>query len=1111
MLRVRTHQMIVVSCICLLSLTGRPCLGQLITGDILGTIRDSTGAVVPAATVTLFAVDTGLQRESTSDDAGNYFFAQLKPGHYNVQASKQGFQTTTITNVELLVTQRPRVDITLQVGAVTQKVEVSAGGVQLLETQTSDMGQVIQEQPIVGLPLNGRNFITLAYLAVGVESTMNYSAAVPWVGQNDITISGVGMREGNTSYLVDGIETRSPRFGNVGLRPSIDAIQEFKVQIDNFSAEYGHSSVLVNTSLKQGSNVVHGSAFEFLRNSSLDANSFFSNLSAEPRTPFKQNNFGFSLGGPVELPKVYHGRDKTFFFINYEGLRSRQGLVAGTGLVPSAAQFAGNLADDSAGTGILPTSSALCQSNSSSPKCYNVIDPTTGLPFPGNVIPPGRFTTGSAAVAQKWLPYIPAPNVSGVAGTVPSFNYITSPIERNDMNQANARLDHSLSSKDQIYGSYSFEDRPHTVPGVMPLSGLDYPLRNQLLAISEVHIFTPNVVNVARFGYNRTKTFRESQTAGGSNYAQSDFGFTNTSTNAFDFGVPDASFSGFTGVGSLSEAIGATDGDYEFYDNVSIVHGRHNLKLGASYMHEKFWEITDFSGNPYFTFDGHFTGTGLGDFLLGDPFEAEASVGDSHQNLRSNFWAGYIQDDWRVRPTLTFNLGFRYEKTQTPFDVENRTQWFDPAIGAPVTSLSGGVRNGIVDPDWKGFGPRVGFAYNPGFAKDTVVRGSFGIFPATDSWNTLQLLVLGPAFYSTQTIYSDTTSPTISLANVFPAATLGGGTSSPSSINKTNRYPYVLEWDLNVQHTFRKDWLLSVGYIGNRGNKLEFWRNENQPSIDPTGLIPITERERWPNYSWINDAFNGGWSSYNGLTAQMEKRLSSGLYLLASYTYSHALNVGGSLDRASENMDFNVFDKQNTDYDQRQRLVVSYVYELPFGRGKKFLSGVSRPANHLLGGWKFNGIASFASGQFESPELSEDWLNVGLFTESRPNKVGNPYVANPTYLNWYTSSAYVAPGCPSVVVNFPYCGDGVTLGDHVEGNAGKRSLVQPGTNNWDIALLKDTRLRENFTVEFRAEFFNTWNHVQWGAPSATLDTTFGTINSLLVDPREIQFGLKFLW
>ncbi|HZO98803.1 MAG TPA: TonB-dependent receptor [Terriglobia bacterium] len=1086
----------------------RPCFSQVITGDILGTVQDSTGAVVPGAKITLTAVDTGIKLEGTSDESGNYLFAQLKPGHYSLQVSKEGFQTQTISDIELLVAQRPRVDVTLQVGQVTQTVEVSAGGVQLLETQTSAMGQVVQEKPIVELPLNGRNFMQLTLISAGVAPVgTGTSPATTWVGQSDITASVAGLRESNESFLVDGIESRNARFGSVGLRPSVDAIQEFKMQTSNFSAEFGRSSAIINTTIKSGTNSLHGTAFEFLRNSSLDANDFFFNKSGTPIPPFKQNNFGFSLGGPVVLPKVYHGQDKTFFFINYEGLRSRRGLT-GEALVPTRAQLAGNLADDSAGTGILPTDSPFCTSNPSSVKCVNVIDPTTGQPFPGNIIPTNRISP----FVQKWAQFVPTPNVGGLAGTVATFNYTASPVERNDMNQGNARLDHSLTSKDQLFGSFSFEDRPHIVPSAMPLAGVSYPLRNQLLALTETHIFSPTVVNVARFGYNRSKTFLVSQGALGPNYAKDVFGFQNTSANPFDFGVPQAGITNFSTIGSFSESIGALDEDYQFVDNLSIVRGGHSLKLGLNLIHEKFFQITDFGGIPSVSFNGRYTGAALGDFLLGDPYQATSSVGDSHQRLRSNWWSGYVQDDWRVKPNLTLNLGLRYEYAQTPYDIENRTQWFDPAIGTTVNSFRGGVRNGIVDPDWNNFAPRVGFAYTPSFSRNTVIRGSFGIFYATDNWNELQFLVIGPDFFVSRTLNSDPTRPTINLADLFPPVTLGSAANSnPFTIDKRNRTAYVQEWNFDIQHTFAKDWLFSVGYMGNTGQKLLQRRNENVPTFDPTGTISIKDREPWPQYSWILETYGGGWSSYNALTTQVEKRFSAGMYLLASYTWSHALDLGSTDDFSAASQDFKVYDRGNSSFDVRQRFVISYLYELPFGRGKRFLSGISGPLDRLVSGWNFNGITTFSTGQWKTPTLPYDWPNLGAFSQSRPDQIGNPYPANQTYQNWLTASAYVAPGCPSLVTNYPYCADGVTLGKHVEGNAGRTSLEMPGINNWDFAIIKNTAITEKLNLQFRAEFFNGWNHTQFGDANTSLGTTFGTISGLRINPREIQFAMKFLW
>ncbi len=1084
-------------------MTMRPGFGQLITGDILGTIQDSTGAVVPGAKVSLTAVDTGHRFEANSDASGGYIFAQLKPGHYKVQASKEGFRTENVSDIDLLVGQRPRVDITLQVGAVAQEIEVSAGGVQLLESQTSAIGEVMQERPVQELPLNGRNFMQLAVLSPGVAPVgTGVSPATIWVGQSNVTTSVSGLRESNESFLLDGIESRNARFGSVGLRPSPEAIQEFKMQTSNFSAEYGRSAAIINTTLKSGGNALHGSAYEFIRNSALDANNFFLNLAGAPKPQFQQNNFGFSLGGPVVLPHVYHGHDKTFLFINYEGIRSRHGIT-GEALVPSAAQMGGNLADDSAGIGIIPTDSPFCTSNSGSPKCFNVIDPTTGQPFPGNVIPEDRLDP----VAQKWRGFVPVPNVSGLAGGVqpPSFNYTNSTKNRNDMNQANFRLDHSLSSRDQLFGSYSFEDRPHFEPSAMPLQGTAFPLRNQLLAVTETHIFSPTVVNEARFGYNRSKTYQLSQAALGPNYASTLFGFTNTSNNPFDYGVPYAYVSGLSTIGSFAEAIGATDEDFQVVDNLSMVRGKHNVKLGVNFIHEKFYQITDFSGVPSFYFYGQYTGTTLGDLVLGDPYNAVTGVGDSHQNLRTNWWSGYLQDDWRVKPSLTLNMGLRYEHAQTPYDTENRTEWFDPAIAQVVTSQSGGVRNGIVDPNWHNIAPRVGLAYSPRYLKNTVFRSSFGIFYATDNWNELQFLVIGPPYFNVQNIYSDPVRPTISLEHLFPSALESGGTLQPDSVDKRNRTPYVQEWSFDMQHTFAKDWVLDVGFVGNVAQKLPQRRNENIGSPDPTGTIPLAEREPFPNVGVIVADYNGGWSSYSGMAVRAEKRLANGFYLLGAYTWSHAIDLGNTDENSLISSNFKTFDKGNGTFDVRQRMVLSYVYELPFGPGKHFLAGTSGALHRLVSGWQLNGITTFSTGQYETATLPLDWINLGgWFTASLPNRVGNAYPANQNYNNWLNINSFVVPGCPSYVP----CSNGI----HLEGNSGRNDLITPGINNWDFSVTKATRISERASLQFRAELFNGWNHTQFGPEnSSVVPGQFGRISNVRVSPREVQFALKLVF
>ena len=1088
----------------------RPAFSQSITGDILGTVQDASGAVVPGVKVTLTAVDTGTKFEATSDGGGNYLFAQLKPGHYSLQAAKEGFETATVSDIELLVGQRPRVDISLRVGAVTQTVEVSAGGVVQLETQTSSMNQITQQTAVQNLPIVNRNFLGLVALSAGVAPIgQGNSPASYWTGagSGNVTTSVAGLRESNESFIVDGIESRNARFGSANLRPSLDAIQEINVQTSNFSAEYGKSSAVINTTLKSGTNSLHGVAYDYVQNNIFNANDFFSNLDGLKTGRVRYNDFGATIGGPVVLPH-YNGRDKTFFFFSYEGLRNptQSNYQA---LDPSPAQLAGNLADNSAGTGFFPTTSPYCQSLPKSPHCVDVINPATKQPFPGNVIPTNMLDP----IAQEWLPFWPAPNLTSAPiptpGAFPVYNYAITAKGYVNFDQYNARVDHALTSRDQLWGAYTHDNRPTFAPGALPLSGSSWPLSDTLFTVTETHTFTPSIVNEARFGYNKGKTYLVGEGALTTNYA-AQFGFTNTSSNPFDFGVPDAGVADFSDPGSPGESIGALDQDYQWVDNLSIVHGTHNLKLGINYIHEKFYQITDFSGIPSFSFGALFSGNSLGDFLLGDPQNATASVGDSSQNLVSNFYAGFLQDNWRVSPSLTLNLGLRYEFGQTPFDTSSKTGWFDPSTQQVEYSRSGAVRNGIVDPDWNNFAPRVGFAYSPEFAKNTVVRGAFGMFYATDNWNELQFLVIQPDFYTTQTLNSDPTKPTLSLEHLFPAGTLGGGTTVPFSVDKRNRTPYVQQWDFDIQRSFSRNLFLDVGYMGNVGQKLPQRRNEDNPSFDPTGTIPIADRVPYPQFSWILLTYNGGWSSYNGLAVRLQKRFGSGMFLQAAYTYSHTLDLGNTDDFSFSQCCFKTLDKGNGDYDVRHRFVLSYVYDLPFGRGQKYLSGVSGAANRLVGGWQVSGVTTFSTGQWTTATLPVDWQVFGAFSTSVPDKVGNAYPANRTHSNWYNINSFVYPGCPVGVFspNATNCPNAV----HLQGNAGRHQLEVPGINNWDISVFKQIPITERFSAQLRAEFYNAWNHTQFSAPNNGLSPgSFGVIGGVLEPPRVIQLAFKFMY
>jgi hypothetical protein len=1085
--------------VCLVVCLGqtRLTLSQVITGNILGTVRDTSGAVIPGVKAVLTETTTGVQITTVTDSKGNYLFPLLKPARYSVTVSKEGFQSSTVSDIDLLVGQQPRVNFVLRVGRVSQRVTVSAGGVPLLDTQTSSAGQVIGERFITQLPTpigNGRSFLELAVTAPSVQPIQNgNSPASSWTGTGDVSVSVAGLRESDVSYLIDGIETRNARFGAANQQPSLDTIQEFKMQTDGFSAEYGHSAAVVNMTIKSGTNSFHGDAYEFLQNSAVNANAFFANEAHQPIPQLALNDFGATFGGPII-------RNKTFFFFGYEGERLHQGAF-NTALLPSTGQWSGDLADNSTGTGVFPTNSSFCQANPSSSKCVNVINPFTGQPFLGNVIPTSMLDPR----AQKWHAFSPTPNLASAVNstTLPVFNYSASPAGLLDYNKGTARVDETLTSKDHLYGSYVIEDVPHIAPGVLPLSGTTYPLRDQVASLTEDHIFSPTIVNEFRFGYNRGKTFLVGQGANGVNYA-AQFGYTNTSANPFDFGVPDAGITGFTGPGSPAESIGAIDQDFQFVDNLSIMHGNHDLEAGLSEIRERFFQITDFSGVPSFSFTGQFSGSSLGDMLLGIPDTASTSVGNSAQDLRTTFSAPYFEDDWRVRPNLTLNLGIRYEYANPPWDKFNHTEWFNPAIGQIQYSSLHQVRNGVINPDYDNVAPRLGLAWSPAFLKNTVIRAAGGLFYGTDNWNELQFMVIAPLYFSSQTLTSNPTTPTLSLENLFPVASPSTASSAPFSLDKYNQTPVIAEWNLDVQHRMGNNWMVGLDYMGNRGNELPQRTNLDAGAFDPSGTIPLDDRVPFPSLSYILWGYNGGWSSYNALIGRLQKRFSSGLDLMAGYTYSHCIDLGNTDDFTMAARDYNVYDKGNCDYNPPQRFTLSYVYNLPVGPGEHFLGGVSGLAGKLVSGWEVSGITTFQSGQFMSVYLPGNWMNIGSFTSAVPDKIGPTYPANRTLSDWLNINSFVFPGCPSDIP----CANG----DHVEGNAGRNQIEGPGYNYWNISAMKETPINERFSLEFRAEFYNAFNHPNFSPPNNTLiPGEFGIISGTDIYPRTMQFSLKLLF
>ncbi|MGH9662173.1 MAG: TonB-dependent receptor, partial [Bryobacteraceae bacterium] len=771
-------------------------------------------------------------------------------------------------------------------------------------------------------------------------------------------------------------------------------------------------------------------------------------------------------------------------------------------LYPSAAQLRGNLADDSAGTGIFPRSSAICQATPNSRKCQDVIDPLNGLAFPGNVIPSSRLDPTTQLATQ----FTVLPNLAVPVNTpnFPTFNVVGTPGQINDWDQYNTRLDHQLGPSDQIFGTFSYSEETRDVKALRPLGGEGFPLGNRLVTATWNHTFSASMLNEFRFGWNRSRTFRLAETSFGKNYAREVFNLKNTTDVPMVFGVPSFGTTGFGTIGSLSQAIGATDENFQFTDNLSLVHGKHNFRAGFQISRQLYFQITNFAGNPSFNFDGRYTGLqvagiGLGDFLLGFPASVQGSLGTGEQDMRTTFWSGYLQDDWRIVPTFTLNFGVRYEMARSPVELKDRSMFFSTDI-AQIVLAGKGVRRDIVDPDWNNFAPRLGFTWRPGALNHFVVRGGFGMYYATDNFNEEQFKAQGPPFFQSQRLDGDPRTPTIFMRDMVPSFTASPNLT-PFTFDRLNRTPYLNQWSFGIQKTFGADYLFEVEYAGSQGNKLPQRRNLNAGRLDPTGTIPIAQRIPFRGFGpGMLITYNGGWSNYNAMTAKLEKRYSSGLYLLASYTWQKSLDLGATDEFSTISTEYKKWDKGHSTFDVPHRLVASWVYELPVGRGKTFLASAPKALDLLAGGWQVNGIATFAQGQFQNLSLGSDWVLVGSFSKSFPDIIGD-YKTGRALPDRYLNPA---------AFDFPKDAQGNRI--RAVGNAGRNSLQQPGLNNWDLGVFKNFRITERYAAQLRWETFNSWNHTQFG--SANLTTTspnFGRITGTRVGPRRTQLALKISW
>src|SRR5579884_655396 len=1052
---------------------------QQTTGTIRGTVTDPTGGAIVGAKVTITNNETGVTRSAVTDLSGGYSVPLLRPGQYTVKTEAKGFTTALENDVLVRITETAVVNFSLQVGAVSESVTVQ-GAVSLVQTDSSSEGKVIEQRTISSLPLATRNFTQLLGLTAGVV-TNPYNAEQIGFGTQNPNVNG--MRAGSNNYLLDGTVDNNPMNNAVeGVgTPSVAFLQEFKVITNLYSAEYGRNAgSVVNVVTRAGTNSLHSEAYEFLRNNVAVARPFF----AQRRGQNTQNQFGATAGGPVVIPKLYNGKDHTFFFVGYEGLRQRNtnsndAIVIGRVPVASERQ------------GVFSTT---------------IKDPFTGQPFPGNTIPATRINPTSAALLQAFVPLPNSPNAQN--------NFIQQFGTPFNANQFTYRIDHAVGDKDRfMFRQFNEYANQFTAAGRLPGFGRVQTFTQRHLALSETHIFRPNLINEFRFGYyNHINPANDVD--------GQDLGY--TGPNVIDprkygiqpmndvLGLPGISVTGLLGYGYTGNDYKDQVVDFVFNDTLSHIHGQHMFKYGAEIRLGQ----EQSAGVPWqgrFSYNGQYTGVPFADFLLGGPNSVTIANGPAKIDMRDWNYNFFLQDDWKVTKRLTINLGMRYEYnrplTETLLgELLNfyPERYRGPGInsGLVIGGHTPGVPASTVYADPTEFAPRFGFAYALGPQSKTVVRGGFGIFFDTPTGQITQQKLFEPPYSANQTVLFSPTSPLngyvfpapIDLSNP-PPQTVHGGNLAIRPIEEHRGTGYAEQWNLGLQREVSSGLLLAASYVGTRGLQLFRSHNINYPRTVGDALV-----RPYDGFSTILMMDSGANSEYHSLQITAQKRFARGASVLAAYTFGKALDEAAATTRFFDNATGDPANLRASwgpaAFDRTHRLVVSYNLEIPNPFGPN-----AHRAAVILNGWEVSGVTTIESGIPFSVTNAQSNLDHDGDAGS-PGTGGRAYAVlgvqpinpgpNSSKLNNYLNSAAFAPAPRSRY-----------------GTLGRDTMRGPGVNLWDARISKVTPLTERVNLRFLTEFFNVWNHPAFANPATTLGTaTFGTITSTVSNARIIQFALK---
>ena len=1082
------------------------------SGEITGQVADASGALVAGVTITATNTATNGNRTTTSNEAGIYSFPSLQPGQYSVKAEAKGFRAVSKTGVELQVQQTARVDFSLEVGAVTEVVEISAGGV-MLTTENATVGTVIENKRIVELPLNGRNFLQLVALSPNVSfgfANSGQANARQGGTRAQQNISLAGQRSMYNRFTLDGIENTDVNFNTYVILPSIDALQEFKVQTGVYPAEFGRAVSQINVSTKSGGNQYHGAMFEFLRNEKLDARNYAFTPLRPGKDPFKWNQYGFTLSGPVSIPKLFSGRNRLFFMANFEGYRDRKQL-RGVYNVPSQAMRDGDFSSRGA-----------------------IFDPRTrarqgaaivATQFPGNVVPRNRFHP----TALKLLEFYPAPNVA--TGSL-SSNFQNGRRRVIDKDQFIQRVDWVESSNSSWFGRYSWGDELQ-LEEALKLNGSKLLTGVHQAMVTNTRVLSPATVNEFRFGYNQFNNSTARELAGVRD-VNAELALPGIpSPPPIGWGIPEVSLTAYSGFGDSTEGPYVNNNHiYQFVDNFSWVRGKHSFRIGGEIRIDHYNQVGNQFPRGWLGFEPVTTQNpaapaGTGDsfaaFLTGDNRGAQAVVALASVKYRALSHYYYVDDTWKLRPNLTVSLGLRYENTPPWLDKSGKAVNLhmpfvgivpnEPADRHPTLVRTGNgdfyegvllrfnpairvARDGrladrLVRRDNNDWAPRLGIAWNPGRWS---VRTGIGAFYSQDTGNPK--FDLGRNLAGRRNDTSNTDIPDLTMTRPFRDLGASVQINNPAILgnNHARRTPYTVQYLFNLQREVAGT-VFEAGYLGTASRKMESYRDYNNPRPSPTGS-PVA-RLPFPEFSriFMVDGHNKG--NYHSLALKAQRRFARGLTALAGYTWSKSIDTGSAIRNHDGDVLFpqdsfciSVCEKGLSSYHTGQRLTFSSLYELPFGRNG------SKALRLVAGGWQLGSILTLQSGFPMTITSGRDQSNTAN-GQDRPNTNGDATAlarGQQDPERFFNTQAFSLQ----------------PFGTH--GTVGRNSVIGPGIINVDFSTLKDFIVTENFRVQFRFEAFNAPNHPNWGLADGNVTSpNFGKIRSTRTDMRDLQFGLKLLW